>query len=332
MSCSTISKYRTVLMGIATLWIAFLHAQMWFRNPILATFKFTGHNGVDVFLFLSGFGLYYAYQKTQGIEFLKRRFLRIIPVFIPVAIARIIYYHYNAQNAFYLLTTLAFWITHDRSMWYISMIVVLYLFTPFYLKYCFKDREIKCTILAIIIAFVVSFFFLDKSQLLFFGRVPIFLLGIYFGYLSHKDFYMNKKQMIILFGVMIVAFITELYLHSIDVDDAILFGKGGYWYCGFFFVPGLCYLISLCSKWFEQNHLGFINLFFEKLGSVSLSFYLLHEICIRFFSNIIHINPPYNYNGIFLNVLIIIFTYVLAYILQTCMSWIIERVGLEKRT
>ena len=37
MKYSLISKYRSVLMGFATLWIAFLHAQMWFRNPILST-------------------------------------------------------------------------------------------------------------------------------------------------------------------------------------------------------------------------------------------------------------------------------------------------------
>ena len=332
MNYNLISKYRSVLMGFATLWIAFLHAQMWFRNPILATFKFTGHNGVDVFLFLSGFGLYYAYQKTQGIQFLKRRFLRILPIFIPVAIARIIYYHYDAKNAFYLLTTLSFWITYDRSMWYISMIVVLYLLSPLYLEYCFKGRETKCTIIAIILAFVISFFFLDKQQLLFFGRVPIFLLGIYFGYHSYHDHSMNRIQTILLFSLMVIGFIVELYLHSIDVDDAILFGKGGFWYCGFFFVPGLCYLIALCSKWLEEKNIKFINLFFEKLGKVSLAFYLLHEICIRFFSNIIHINPPYDYNGILLNVLIIVFTYILAYILQTCMSFILERVGLQKRS
>ena len=116
------------------------------------------------------------------------------------------------------------------------------------------------------------------------------------------------------------------------MDDAILFGKGGFWYCGFFFVPGLCYLIALCSKWLEEKNIKCINLFFEKLGKVSLAFYLLHEICIRFFSNIIHINPPYDYNGILLNVLIIVFTYILAYILQTVMSFILERVGLEKRS
>ena len=216
-------------------------------------------------------------------------------------------------------------------MWYISMIVVLYLLTPFYMKYFFMGREKKCTIIAIVVAFLISFFFLDKQQLLFFGRVPIFLLGIYFGFHSYEDHSMNKKQIGILFGMMVIVFALEIYIHSIDVDDAILFGKGGYWYCGFFFVPGLCYLIALCSKWLKEKNITFINLFFEKLGKVSLSFYLLHEICIRFFSNIITINPPYNYNGIALNVLIILLTYILAYILQTTVSYILEKIGLEKR-
>ena len=79
MKQSLLSKYRTELMGFALLWIAFVHAQMWFRNPILQAFKLTGQGGVDIFLFLSSFGLYYAYQKKEPyFTYLKKRLLRIL--------------------------------------------------------------------------------------------------------------------------------------------------------------------------------------------------------------------------------------------------------------
>ena len=331
MKYSLISKYRSVLMGFATIWVAFLHAQMWFRNPILATFKWSGHNGVDVFLFLSGLGLYYAYQKTQGWKFISRRLLRILPIFIPVAIARIIYYHYSAKDAFYLLTTLSFWFTYDRSMWYVSMIVVLYFLTPLYMKYCFIGKEKKCTIFSIVILFLISFLFLNKQQLLFFARVPIFLLGIYFGYLSHQEETMHKQTQIVLFGSMIIGFIVEVYLHSMDVEDALMFGKGGFFYCGFFVIPGLCYGIAKIAEWLRSKNILFINHFLEAFGKISFPFYLLHEICIRYFSAIMNIIPPYNYNGILLNCMIILFTYILAYLLQTIMYFIMDKIGMRKQ-
>lgn len=324
MKYALISKYRTTLMGFATLWVALLHAQMWFRNPILEAIKVTGHNGVDIFLFLSGFGLYYAYQKTQGFAFIAKRFLRILPVFIPVALARIIYYHYDGTSAFYLLTTLAFWFTYDRSMWYISMILVLYLLTPLYMRYCFQGREKKCTMIAIPVTFLLSFFFFDHHQLLFFGRLPIFLLGIYFGYQSYQGAQITKKQQTIGLLIMILAIAIQLYLKAIDVEDAIMFGKGGYWYCAFFIVVPLCYLLASFFGWLEKKNVLFINQFFDKFGKVSLAFYLLHEICIRYFTAIMNVIPPYNYNGILLNVIIIILTYLMAYILQNCVNVVLR--------
>ena len=52
-----------------------------------------------------------------------------------------------------------------------------------------------------------------------------------------------------------------------------------------------------------------INDLFHKIGTVSLEFYLLHELMIKIVPNIITVNPYYSAYGIILNVVIIFMTY-----------------------
>lgn len=84
---SILSKYRTELMGISILWVMFFHSTISVNNTILRLIKDIGYGGVDIFLMLSGLGLYYAYKKNNNIlEFYKRRVLRILPTYLPVVV------------------------------------------------------------------------------------------------------------------------------------------------------------------------------------------------------------------------------------------------------
>ena len=56
-----ISEKRTLLMGVAMLSIMLFHqGWIWGWNPFFAFFHFYGNWGVDIFFFVSGFGLYYS--------------------------------------------------------------------------------------------------------------------------------------------------------------------------------------------------------------------------------------------------------------------------------
>ena len=92
---SDLSTYRTQMMGIATLMIIICHScasKVIMPSFLAYLFRF-GNIGVDIFLFLSGIGLYYSLSKNNlsskedYTSFYKRRFYRIyIPyliVFIP---------------------------------------------------------------------------------------------------------------------------------------------------------------------------------------------------------------------------------------------------------
>ena len=77
MELSLLSKYRTLLMGIATLGIIISHSMgfgCFCPNPLLKSIIMHGSLGVDIFLFLSGLGCWYSlngggdFERIQVVE------------------------------------------------------------------------------------------------------------------------------------------------------------------------------------------------------------------------------------------------------------------------
>ena len=66
---------RSYLMGIAILWIVLLHLYCWFQGklPWWIYFFSDGQTGVDIFLFLSAYGLEASYRKNGWSIFYKKR-------------------------------------------------------------------------------------------------------------------------------------------------------------------------------------------------------------------------------------------------------------------
>ena len=64
---SKISFYRNELMGFSTLLILICHAGGYIHmSSILAYIVSVGNIGVDMFLFLSGMGLWYSLSESDG--------------------------------------------------------------------------------------------------------------------------------------------------------------------------------------------------------------------------------------------------------------------------
>ena len=71
---SLLSRYRTYIMGVAMICIMLFH-QGWITQP-LGLFQLYGCHGVDIFFFVSGFGVYFSLQKHTLWDFYKRRIKR----------------------------------------------------------------------------------------------------------------------------------------------------------------------------------------------------------------------------------------------------------------
>ena len=321
MNYSIISKYRSHIMGFATLWIALLHASMWFPIEPINWFKLIGQGGVDVFLFLSAFGLYYSYQKDDDkLHFWKKRFLRVIPIFIPLALLRWYYNDYSIRDGMLMLTTLLFWISGQRETWYISAIVPLYLITPFYLKH-FKGKELKASIIAIILTFILSIFFFKGPYIVFFARVPVFFLGFYAGYLAYNKVTITKKHWLLHIVAFFVGF-GILRWAFVYTNEYILWDYGLYWYPMLICAWPLCLFLATLFDSLDKYHVPVITNMFAKVGVVTLEFYLLHDLMLKFITNILTINPMYSAYGIVLNVIVIFVTYYVSLYYHNAFNWL----------
>lgn len=134
---SLFSTYRKELMGISAIAIILCHASG--RGVILPVvlvniFSY-GNLGVDIFLLLSGIGMYFSFNqgKIPLKLWYKRRYCRIlIPYVIISTPVWIIYCTLNGKNIldfFYYISTAAYWREHYGA-WYIALLIPLYAVTP----------------------------------------------------------------------------------------------------------------------------------------------------------------------------------------------------------
>ena len=144
---ANISRYRGELMGAAMIFVILFHVGLP-RDDTFFGLRRIGNIGVDIFLFLSGMGLWFSWTKRPSLShFFSRRFLRIYPAWFIIAC---LYYipdflcpdfvghSGHSTNIFDLIGNITinwnFWINDELTFWYIPAIMALYLVSPFYMN------------------------------------------------------------------------------------------------------------------------------------------------------------------------------------------------------
>lgn len=285
MYLNLISKYRTQLMGLAILWIVFFHTQVTVSLPILLFIKNIGFGGVDVFIFLSGLGVYYSLDKKTTIkQFYKRRILRILPYYIPVVIVVSLFYYYEGvyslKGVVANVLMLSYWLDlKDRFDWYIPSILLLYLFAPLFYSFIAKNNK-KIIVLFILLGIIVCGLIMNTSYAYligFFARVPLFIIGMYYAHYSEKNksIKMGKKSQVFLFLYMILGFTFLFYLYGLVENwhrgEIILI-----WFL-LMMIP-CCLLTSYILSLFKNYHYPVLTFF----GTYTLTIYIFHEKIMTF--------------------------------------------------
>lgn len=284
-----ISDYRGVLMGISIICIIIfhyvedcgiyhVHKNGWvefFRNYITSS-------SVDGFLFLSGFGLYYAMKKHPDIsQFYKRRFTRIlIPYFliaIPVLCWNDFLFDKTGVKAFF--SDLSFYSFFTRGMswfWYILLICFCYLIFPFIFRAIDKAPDEESEQMRIINLFtfftMITFVIRLSNKELFDNtnlallRIPFFCLGCFIGKYSYEKRSISGGT----YGLMLLS----LFAIQFRKGSKIIFAR----YSAAFLNISACILIAILFsklKHFGKIH-NCIKKFFEWFGKYSLELYLAH--------------------------------------------------------
>lgn len=278
-SWNLVSKHRAKLMFLSILWVMVFH----FTPPHLTFFNIfqsIGCGGVDMFMFLSGFGLCYSYYNRDSIpllSFYKRRFIKIIPLYLVCIIIFGVIRGVSLSDILWQLSCIGFWLGKPSYDWYVPSILLLYVAFPFFVKLSKRCGIGGCVISASVIGMLPTalFIFLGKGTwILFTARIPLFFTGCYAGYmLAMKKDILHPR--ILTIG-SICALVIELYLAS-KYDYDSMHRLGLYYLPQIIIVPGMCLLLSQLLDKISTK----VLYPFDILGTMTLEIYLVH-MSLRF--------------------------------------------------
>lgn len=197
-SLSLINKYRGALMGVAAILIFLFHewTPVFGTVPVVGPFedfvRRTGFCGVDVFFMLSGMGLTYSIEKSKVLKFYGKRIKRIILPFLIAGIIAAILRKWTFVVFIKNMTGFNFYTVDIYSfLWFVPAIITFYLLFPLYYKlFSLAKNKTLFTLGIIAIWLFISMPFKDVARYDIYGftnRIPIFVFGVYLGYLSKKE-------------------------------------------------------------------------------------------------------------------------------------------------
>ena len=282
-----LSRFRGPLMGIAMLVVMMFHVGFARHDTFWFCVNRCGNVGVDMFLFLSGIGLWYAWTKAPSLGgewarlplFYRRRFQRIYPAWL--LLSSLYYIPLYMEGKFSLWQTIGniligwrLWSGFVDEFWFIPMILVFYLVAPFYMMLIRRQRVWSwLPVVAMVFCVLLQYWkplnmTLGHLEILF-SRVPIFLLGINAGQWVKEDRQLPADA----FWLLLLVFIMSLGV-CVNFEDGLR-GRFPLFLERMVYIPLsisamllLCKALSHAPAWVAKG-LSFV-------GTVSLELYLVH--------------------------------------------------------
>ena len=132
-----VSEKRGALMALAIMFVVVYHYKCWiggFPWYIGSILKF-GYIGVDIFFFLSGFGLACSFQKNNIRQFYKNRVIKILPCYFLYGVILLLNIAFQGGmftwfDVLYKFSTLEYTFRHGGIDWFMCAIIQLYLLFP----------------------------------------------------------------------------------------------------------------------------------------------------------------------------------------------------------
>lgn len=314
-SIKDISTYRSELMGWAILWIMMLHFTFTQIKPLGFIAQY-GFAGVDIFLFVSGFGLFYSLDKGNSILiFYRKRLIRIFPTYYIIGIfASIFLFGDNLLTYLFRYSTIGFWTGGVYWEWYIPSLVVLYIMSPL-LKFLIDKRffyiigVILACIFGLAFYYIVQWQDLDRSHFFFIYRIPVYIYGMICAYWIKEGFSKNYYFIFLTIGIVLFIFLFPLH-HQLY----------RYKYFSLLFLfPCFTLFFTLISKYVK-----IFNYIMSKMGKASLEIYLIQGI---FFTATLRETisvPPAWHDTLTIGLIII------SSLLGISVHWLIEKSGIHR--
>ena len=321
-----ISRYRGELMGAAMLFVILFHVSLSRDDPFYGLRR-CGNVGVDMFLFLSGVGMWFAWTKQPSVRtFYRRRLLRILPTWLLVAG---VFYgaDYLGQRRFStdiidligdVTVNWDFWLHDELTFWYVPAIMMLYLFAPHYMRLITRHPLYRWLPLLMVVWCVMVQWVLPIHRTvghieIFWSRVPIFFIGINMGRSVKEQRTLEGSALWLLLLAFAMTFGTSVYLEQVSHGHFPLFVERMLYIP--FTVTGVLLLNYVFSRLPQC-----VNRFLRLVGALSLEVYLLH---VQFV--LLHIEP-YRLGYWLTFLLTVAITLPLAWLLQTTLNYATRKI------
>ncbi len=288
-----ISLYRGELFGAAILSVIFYHYFKLFYEIeasnkaiyIISRFYYNaiGSVGVDIFIFLSGFGLYYSLSRKPKLSsyYLKRVRRVVIPYLLCGlfywTIRDFVFMHRTFLEFLLDYSLLSFWISEAISFWFISFITVLYIISPF-VYWLANDRRrfaagVVCSFGLILLCYFFARDIFENIEVAL-QRLPYFLIGMRVGKISKTTEHGDEQGTSIWLACVLV---FSVFLKIIFGKTNFVLNGSFYGYYGIF----LIFAYVLIRKKVQDRWKGLFSLL-TLAGKYSLELYIAHTFVKNF--------------------------------------------------
>ncbi len=291
-----ISKFRSEHMGIAMLMIILFHVALP-RSSEYFGLRRVGNIGVDIFMFLSGIGLWFSWAKEQTndiresfinrwLSFYKRRLIRIYPTWLIIAC---LYYipRYNHGWELWagghglidllgdILINWDFWLHDELTFWYVPAIMLLYVFAPPYMELIKHQPTYRWLVVVAIVWTVIVQWVTPVHQTvghieIFWSRVPIFFIGINLGDIVRRKQSIETSSIWLLLVIFITTLACCIFLEQHLHRRFPLFIER------LLYIPLVVTAMILFSELWRRTPKS-INALLAWIGTISLETYLIHS-------------------------------------------------------
>lgn len=279
---ANISRFRAEQMGAAMLFVILFHVALDRGDPFYGLRR-CGNVGVDIFLFLSGVGLWFSWVKTPDVlRFYRRRLLRIVPTWIVVATAFYLPDYLGARRFSRSLVDLIgditinwdFWLHDELTFWYVPAIMALYLAAPWYMRLIqsrpvYRWLPLLMVIWCVMVQWVLPIHHAVGHIEIFWSRVPIFFIGINFGEMVRTRRQLSSDAVWLLLVTFLMTFGTCLYLEQVRHGQFPLFVER------MLYIPFTVCTVLVMNRIFRRTP-QWVNRLFRFVGALSLEAYLIH--------------------------------------------------------
>ncbi len=284
-----LSVYRNEIFGISIISIMIFHffedvakyGQGIFYPFVQLYNGILGSVGVEIFVFLSGMGLYFSFKKNSEMkQFYHKRLIRIMPTYLVWGfffwfLKDIVLLKKGIVQFLYDYSFLSFLLEGDRSLWFIIFIIIMYFIFPF-LYQLFDDTEEKRFVKLILVVLIIYFavaqvkYFMPsvyKNIEIALLRTFSFVIGVYCAHYIYLGKECGLGGNLLIGSGLVIKAISLLLKYK---------GQGGILnqrivMC--LFSISLMFLVTVVLNLIEESGIQFM---LKKAGKYSLELYMTH--------------------------------------------------------